>query len=109
MTTPTSPTSTQVGGVRLDYSISLGTLATLAVMILGGGTAWGTMRADMGATRALIAVQAERITTVELAAAASEARIRALELSDGRKDERLNAILSTLGRIEQALGQGRAP
>lgn len=89
---------------KIDPTVSLGNLLTIALLVFGGGTAWATMRAETQATANLIAIQAGRIDQIERSAADRELRIRSLELGAGRMDEKLLNILAALNRIEDRLG-----
>jgi hypothetical protein len=92
---------------RVESTITLGNLITIAVLVFGGGTAWATMRAENQATRDLIAVQERRIDDMTRGASDRELRIRSLELGAGRTDEKLVNILAGLSRIEEQLRAGQ--
>jgi hypothetical protein len=89
-----------------ENRISLTTLvaaANLALLLVGGGAAYATIRAELR-----IAHEADARLTLDIAALRNEAatrelRIRSLELGAGRTEEKLTSILAALTRIERQL------
>ena len=77
--------------------------ASLVVLIIGGGIAWGTMQsqiAEQGRTTARLETM---IAAQQSGSVAREGRIVALELGAGRVDERLINILTGINEIKRQL------
>jgi hypothetical protein len=79
--------------------------ANLALLLVGGGSAYATVRAELRSSHAADLRLTSEITAVREEAAEREVRIRALELGAGRTDEKLNSIIEGLARIERQLDE----
>jgi septal ring factor EnvC (AmiA/AmiB activator) len=81
-------------------------LANLALLLIGGGTAYGTLRAELDATRSIEARITNELASIRSDAAGQEARIRAVELGFASATEKLNNIEAGIARIERQLTNG---
>jgi hypothetical protein len=77
--------------------------ANLALLLVGGGSAYATVRAELKAAHETDLRVMSEIATIRAEAANREARVRALELGAGRTEEKLNNIIEGLARIERQL------
>ena len=84
-------------------------VAQLALMLIGGGIAYQSLRAQIDAGRVEAARLSSDITSVRADQMSQEPRIRALELGAGRTDEKLTNILAVLARIERQLDERPTP
>ena len=77
--------------------------ASLLVLIIGGGIAWGTMQsqlAEQGRTTERLEIL---INTQQASGQVRDGRITSLELGAGRVDERLINILTGINEIKRQL------
>ena len=89
--------------IRIDYTLSVGNIATILLLVLGGGMAWGTLQTQVATTRELIDVTERRLDYMERVAAEREVRLRALETGAAGDEEKFVRILDGLLEINERL------
>lgn len=82
----------------ISPQISVGNILTIVALVLAGGMAWGTFRAEMAA-------QSNRLAVVERVTADREARLRAVEITQAGTAADVRSIQAGISRIENLLDQ----
>jgi hypothetical protein len=67
--------------LRIDWSVSIGTVLSLSTMLFAGGMAWNSIHSDVQALR-------ERLAQVETLANANHTRLNGNDVVAGRLDEK---------------------
>ena len=81
---------------QFTATISLGNALQIAILLVGLGVGWMTIKAQGEANSSALATAAQDRSNMEI-------RIRALENQSARADERFTSILGYLSRIDTRL------